>query len=105
MHNCNPQDTHPCNSWCRGHVHVDVAYCDRELLAELGLDPHVTFRNIHAQIHADVYRTPPCAILAMVLVTEAPEMHERYPQYGWVGATVAYRVTYQAHTAPESVCG
>ena len=42
----------------------------------------------------------------MVLVTEAPEMHaKRHPQYGWVGATVAYRVTYQAHTAPESVCG
>ena len=101
MHNCNPQDTHPCNSWCRGHVHVDVAYCDRDLLAELGLEPLATFQRTHAQIHADVYRTPPCAILAMVLVTEAPAMHERYPQYGRVGATVAYRVTYQAPVEKE----
>lgn len=97
MHLCNPHDTHPCNSWCQGDTHVDLAYCDRDLVRELGIDPIEAFRHHHAETHATLYGTPPCTIMAMVLANEVPLMPTRYPQHCGADAPIAYRVTYQVH--------
>jgi hypothetical protein len=98
MHRCNPRDTAACNSWCGGDVHVDLAYCDLVLLAEVGVDPLTSFRLMHAAHHAGIYQTPLCTILAVVPAPEAPSIDERYPDTGPWLAPIAYRITYQVHT-------
>jgi hypothetical protein len=101
MHLCNPRDTRTCNSWCHGPIHVDLAYCDCALLAEVGIDPLTSFYRMHAAQHARLYQTPPCTILGVVPAPEAPTMDERYPDAGVWQDPMAYRVTYQVHAAYE----
>lgn len=101
MHLCNPRDTRTCNSWCHATIHVDLAYCDPALLAATGVEPLASFHLMHTAHHARMYQTPPCTILGVVPAPEAPTMEERYPHAGAWQAPVAYRITYQVHTAPE----
>lgn len=101
MHLCNPRDTPTCNAWCQGDTHVDLAYCDAALLAEVGVEPLVSFYRMHTAHHARMYQTTPCTILGVVPAPEAPTMEERYPNAGAWQAPAAYRVTYQVHTQNE----
>jgi hypothetical protein len=95
MHRCNPDDTTPCNAWCHGTRHVDLAYCDTALLTAFGQEGALhAFRLIHAHRHHEEYHTPACTILALAPAPEAPPMPRRYPQYGVVGEVTAFRITY-----------
>jgi hypothetical protein len=101
MHLCNPEDTQPCGAWCVGTTHVDLAYCTAELLE--ALPSVVSFRQWHAAKHATAYATPPCTIIALQPVLEAPSAHERYAHAGTDGrARRAFRVTYQVVTPGEA---
>lgn len=94
MHRCNPDDQTPCNAWCHGMTHVDVAYCGPALLAALPPVQLAVFMMVHARRHQQEYHTSPCTILALNPAPEAPTMPQRYPEYGLLDELAAFRVTY-----------
>jgi hypothetical protein len=99
MHRCDPDDHAPCNAWCEGTTHVDMAYCDAALVTRNGTQATVTsFGSWHAWKHDVEYQTPACTILAMTPAPEGPPPDKRYTgPVPWRDLS-AFRVTYQVHT-------
>lgn len=97
MHACEKTDQTPCNAWCAGNIHVDIAYCDpKDEYALANAD--FLIRYEHDRSHWDCRANgPPCTILAIVRTNEALPPQIRYPIGGHAERTVAFRVTYCVH--------
>jgi hypothetical protein len=98
MHLCNPDDHHSCTAWCQGETHVDLAYCDPALLAEIGVQPEESFQRHHQAMHVQAYQTPACTIVSMKPAPEALSAQKRYGVPVLWHELSAYLVTYQVHT-------
>jgi len=99
MHQCNPADPTPCNSWCQGDVHVDLAFASATWLRRhRGKDLLALFRLVHAQHHREA-RLPACEVLAIAPAHEAPTQAKRYPHRPRMrGPVQPLRVTYRVGT-------
>lgn len=76
---CDAERDAPCNAYCDGDVHADVAY----IASWLDITPATALESLQciSRMHAAIGEIFPIMILSATVATEAPPIAQRYE--GW----------------------
>ena len=103
MHQCNPSDMQGCNSYCDGPLHVDLAYSTPEM-AQASLDAvQAMFERVHRWRHKYEWHTPPCVIVGLRRIAEAPDVDTRYPIRFTPHITASTAIAWQVVYRPQDI--